>query len=63
MLTRREHAVLALLAQDHTYAQIAEEMVISASTVRTHIGHIYRKLAVHRRNQAVQRARELGLLP
>jgi ATP/maltotriose-dependent transcriptional regulator MalT len=62
LLTKREHDVLALLAEDLTYAQIGEELVISLSTVRAHVNRIYKKLAVHRRDQAIQRARELGLL-
>jgi LuxR family maltose regulon positive regulatory protein len=62
LLTKREHDVLALLAEDLTYAQIGEELVISLSTVRAHVNRIYKKLAVHRRDQAVQRAREFGLL-
>jgi len=36
--------------------------VISLSTVRAHVNRIYKKLDVHRRDQAIQRARELGLL-
>ena len=62
LLTEQEQAVLTLLADDRTYAQVAGELVISINTVRTHVRHIYKKLAVHRRDQAIRRARELGLL-
>ncbi len=62
LLTAREVAVLAGLAADLTYAEIAAEMVISIGTVRTHVRHIYKKLAVHGRDQGIRRARELGLL-
>lgn len=61
MLTEQEHKVLALLAGDYTYHQIAEELVVSVNTVRTHVRHLYRKLNAHRRDQAVDRARRLGL--
>lgn len=50
-LTRREEDVLALLAQRKTNAQIAEEMVVSDATVKSHVQHIYRKLGVHSRKQ------------
>lgn len=60
LLTEQEQAVLALLAGHRTYTQIAEELVISINTVRTHVRHIYKKLGVHRRDQAVQRAQESG---
>jgi DNA-binding CsgD family transcriptional regulator len=63
LLTKREESVLALLAEGHTYGEIAEELFISIGTVRTHISQIYRKLGVHRRASAVSRAQELGLLP
>jgi LuxR family maltose regulon positive regulatory protein len=41
---------------------IADEMVIELSTVKTHLKHIYRKLNVESRTQAVALARELDLL-
>jgi LuxR family maltose regulon positive regulatory protein len=41
---------------------MASELYIAASTVRTHIKNIYAKLDVHRRGEAVQRARQLGLI-
>lgn len=48
-LTRRESEVLYLLAQGRTRTFIQEELVLSVSTVKTHISHIYTKLGVHDR--------------
>ena len=62
LLTGQEQAILDLLTNDRTYGQIAEALVISVNTVRTHIRHIYEKLAVHRRDQAIRRAQELGIV-
>jgi LuxR family maltose regulon positive regulatory protein len=45
-----------------TSDEIARELYISRNTVRSHIAHIYGKLDVHSRVEAVQRAQELGLL-
>ena len=62
-LTAQERNVLRLLDADYTYRQIAKELVISLNTVRTHVRHIYKKLGVRRRDQAVASAREYGILP
>jgi LuxR family maltose regulon positive regulatory protein len=61
-LTERELQVLRLMATDLTSPKMAGELVISVNTVRTHIQHIYQKLGVHSRHEAVVRARELDLL-
>jgi LuxR family transcriptional regulator, maltose regulon positive regulatory protein len=61
-LSDREMEVLRYLAEMLSTAEIAATMFISVNTVRTHIRSILRKLAVSRRNQAVRRAREHGLL-
>lgn len=55
MLTRREREVLAMLAEGETNARIAKRLVVSEDTVKTHVKHILRKLAVHNRSQAVSR--------
>ncbi len=62
LLTAQEQAVLALLAEDLTYEQIAAALTVSINTVRSHVKNIYRKLAVRRRDQAIQQARGLGLV-
>ena len=54
--------VLRLLATGLSNPEIAEELYVAVSTVRSHCKSIYGKLDVHRRWDAVQRARELGLL-
>ena len=62
-LTNKELEVLGHLTELATTAEIGAAMFISVNTVRTHIRSILRKLAVSRRNQAVRRAWELGLVP
>jgi LuxR family maltose regulon positive regulatory protein len=61
-LTAKEIEVLGHLAELLTTDEIAEKMFVSVNTVRTHIRNILRKLGVNRRNAAIRRARELGIL-
>jgi LuxR family maltose regulon positive regulatory protein len=61
-LTERERQVLVLLRTPLSLPEIAERLYISANTVRSHAKHIYAKLDVHSRAEAVERAQELGLL-
>ncbi|MEO6510045.1 MAG: LuxR C-terminal-related transcriptional regulator, partial [Nocardioides sp.] len=61
-LSAREQHVLRLLATDLAGPDIARELVVSLSTVRTHTRSIYAKLGVNNRRAAVRRAGELDLL-
>lgn len=61
-LSAREAEVLRYLATHMTSTEIAAQLFISANTVRFHIKNICSKLGVHSRADAVDRARELGVL-
>ena len=61
-LSEAELRVVRYLPSNLKAPEIAAELCVSANTVRTHIRHIYAKLDTHDRNQAVGRARQLGLL-
>ena len=61
-LSERELEVLRLLRTDLNGPEIARELIVSLSTVRTHTQNIYAKLGVNNRRAAVHRAEELDLL-
>jgi LuxR family maltose regulon positive regulatory protein len=61
-LSERELEVLTLLAAVKSNRQIARELFVALSTVKTHVKNVYGKLNVRNRTQAASRARELGLL-
>jgi LuxR family maltose regulon positive regulatory protein len=60
-LTDRELAVMRFLPSRLSNAEIAEQLFISINTVKTHTRHIYQKLGVDGRRDAVERAERLGL--
>jgi DNA-binding NarL/FixJ family response regulator len=62
VLTPREVDVLELVARGYAYAEIARVHSMSIHTVQSHIKHLYAKLAVHSRSEAVFEASRLGLL-
>ena len=61
-LTESETRVLRLLATDLSKREIGNELYVSVNTVKTHVKHLYAKLDVRTRREAVERARALGLL-
>ncbi len=62
LLSPREAEVLQLIVAGRTNKEIAEALVLSENTVKTHVTGIYTKLGVSRRTQAVAKAKEIGLL-
>ena len=61
-VTRREREVLQRMAKGQGNAQIAESLFVSLSTVKTHINNLFRKLEVTDRDEALRKARSVGLL-
>ena len=61
-ISSRELAVLQELAMGRSNKEIAARLYVSPNTVKTHIAHIFEKLDAKRRTDAINRARELGLL-
>jgi len=61
-LSEREREVLLFIAKGFTVGEIATMLHLSAHTVATHVKHIYRKLQVHSRTEAVFEAGRMGLL-
>jgi LuxR family transcriptional regulator, maltose regulon positive regulatory protein len=61
-LSGAELRVLRYLPSNLSRPEISAELFVSPNTVETHMRHIYAKLGVHRRSEAVRQARQLGLL-
>jgi LuxR family maltose regulon positive regulatory protein len=61
-LSAAEVRVVRYLPSNLRAPEIASELFVSTNTIRTHLRHIYAKLGAHGRAEAVDRARELGLL-
>jgi LuxR family transcriptional regulator, maltose regulon positive regulatory protein len=61
-LSSVEARVLRYLPTKLSAPEIADEMYLSVNTVKTHMRHLYDKLGAHRRHEAVEQARALGLL-
>jgi DNA-binding CsgD family transcriptional regulator len=62
-LTPRECEILELLASDRSTKEMARQLGISPNTVKTHVARVYEKLEVERRIQAIDKARQLALIP
>ena len=62
-LTERERAVLALMVEGLNNTQIAGRLVVSPSTIKTHVSHILSKLGVASRTEAVALAMRHRLFP
>ena len=62
-ITARELEILTLVARGLSNREIATELFVSENTVKTHCARAFDKLGAARRTQAVQRGKELGLLP
>ncbi|MBC7902061.1 MAG: DNA-binding response regulator [Gemmatimonadaceae bacterium] len=61
-ISPREYEVLALMAKGHSNQEIADQLFVSLSTIKTHSANIFFKLDVKRRTQAIQKAKELEIL-
>lgn len=62
-LSKRELEVLELMAKGLSNQQIADTLFVSLNTVKTHCSGIFFKLDVKRRTEAVESARQMGLIP
>jgi len=62
-ITKRELEILGLIADGLSNREIAERLFVSENTVKTHSTRLFDKLNARRRTQAVQRGKELGLIP
>lgn len=62
-ITARELEVLELIAAGLSTREIGEKLFVSENTVKTHSARLFDKLDARRRTQAVQRGKELGLIP
>jgi NarL family two-component system response regulator LiaR len=62
-VTPRELEILEAMAAGFSNREIAERLFVSENTVKTHAARLFDKLSARRRTQAVQRAKEAGLIP
>lgn len=62
-LSKREVEVLRLISAGKSNLEIAQDLVLSVGTVKSHISHIFGKLNVQKRTECVARARDLHLIP
>ena len=62
-ISKREFEVLELMAKGLSNQEIADTLFVSLNTIKTHSSNLFLKLDTKRRTQAIQKAKELGLIP
>jgi len=62
-ITERELQVLGLIAEGLSNREIGERLFVSENTIKTHSSRLFEKIGVKRRVQAIQKGKELGLIP
>lgn len=62
-ISKREHEVLELMAKGFSNQEIADKLFVSLNTVKSHSSNLFIKLDAKRRTQAIQKAKELLLIP
>jgi NarL family two-component system response regulator LiaR len=62
-ISKREYEVFQLMAEGLSNQEIADKLFVSLNTIKTHTSNIFLKLEVNRRTQAVQKGKELRLIP
>ena len=62
-ISKREYEVLELMAQGLSNQEIADKLFVSLNTIKTHTSNLFLKLEAKRRTQAIQKAKELSLIP
>ncbi|MBX2828188.1 MAG: LuxR C-terminal-related transcriptional regulator [Flavobacteriaceae bacterium] len=61
-ISKREHEILMKISEGLSNREIADQLFVSESTVKTHVSNLFTKLDVKRRTQAVQKAKSLKIL-
>ncbi|MDF7817054.1 response regulator transcription factor [Runella sp. MFBS21] len=61
-LSNREYEVLQLLTQGNSNAEIADQLCLSLSTVKTHVSNLFVKMEVKSRTQAIEKAKRLNIV-
>lgn len=62
-ISKREYEVLELMARGFSNQEIADKLFVSLNTIKTHSSNLFLKLEAKRRTQAIQKAKELNLIP
>jgi NarL family two-component system response regulator LiaR len=62
-ISKREYEVLELMARGFSNQEIADKLFVSLNTIKTHSSNLFLKLDAKRRTQAIQKAKELNLIP